>query len=419
MSLFGMMRTSVSGMNAQASRLGTVSDNIANASTTGYKRSGTEFSTLVLASGGSDYNSGGVESKIRYSITQQGALEYTSSTSDLALQGGGFFIVRDPSGSNYMTRAGSFVPDATGNLVNAAGLTLMGYNYTSGPPAPVVNGFGGLVPVNVNQSNLSSSPSTSGSFNANVDSGAAAVAAGNLPGLNLAGSQYTSKSSLVVYDNLGNAKTIDFYYTKTATANTWEVAAFDSSLATPGTGFPYSSGPLSTQTLTFDATTGKITGATQSITFTVPSGQPCTIDLSNMTQKAIAFTVSSATVNGTKPSLVDAVGIDIDGIVSAKYKDGSSTKLFRLALATVSSPDLLKPVTGNAYQQSDESGVITTGFANNGTFGKVVSGALESSNVDMATELTQMIESQRSYTANSKVFQTGGDLMDVLVNLKR
>ena len=418
MSLFGMMRTSVSGMNAQASRLGTVSDNIANAGTTGYKRSGTEFSSLVLASGGSDYNSGGVESKVRYSITQQGALEYTSSTSDLALQGGGFFIVRDPSGSNFMTRAGSFVPDATGNLVNAAGLTLMGYNYTSGAPAPVVNGFGGLVPINVNQSSLASAPSTSGSFTANVDSGAA-VATAPLPSANSATSAYNSKSSLVVYDNLGNSKTIDFYYTKTA-ANTWEVAAFDNSAATPGTGFPYTGGTLGTATLNFNPANGALLGTSaNSISFTVPGGQPCSIDLSKMTQKAITFTVSSATVNGSKPSLVDAVGIDTDGIVSAKYKDGSSTKLFRLALATVSSPDLLKPVSGNAYQQSDESGVITTGFANNGSFGKVVSGALESSNVDMASELTQMIESQRSYTANSKVFQTGGDLMDVLVNLKR
>jgi len=418
MSLFGMMRTSVSGMNAQASRLGTVSDNIANAGTTGYKRSGTEFSSLVLASGGSDYNSGGVESKVRYSITQQGALEYTSSSSDLALQGGGFFIVRDPSGSNFMTRAGSFVPDSTGNLVNAAGLTLMGYNYTSGAPAPVVNGFGGLVPVNVNQSSLASAPSTSGSFTANVDSGSA-VATAPLPSANLATSAYSSKSSLVVYDNLGNSKTIDFYYTKTA-ANTWEVAAFDNSAATLGTGFPYTGGSLGTATLNFNPANGSLLGTSaNSISFTVPGGQPCAIDLSNMTQKAITFTVSSATVNGSKPSLVDAVGIDTDGIVSAKYKDGSSTKLFRLALATVASPDLLKPVSGNAYQQSDESGVITTGFANNGNFGKVVSGALESSNVDMASELTQMIESQRSYTANSKVFQTGGDLMDVLVNLKR
>ena len=418
MSLFGMMRTSVSGMNSQASRLGTVSDNIANAGTTGYKRSSTEFSTLVLASGGSDYNSGGVESKVRYSITQQGALEYTSSSSDLALQGGGFFIVKDPSGSNFMTRAGSFVPDATGNLVNAAGLTLMGYNYTSGTPAPVVNGFGGLVPVNVNQSSLSSSPSTAGSFTANVDSGAA-VATAPLPSANSATSAYTSKSSLVVYDNLGNSKTIDFYYTKKA-ANQWEVAAFDNSAATPGTGFPYTGGALSSTTLDFNPLNGNLAAASsKTISFTVPGGQACAIDLSNMTQKAIAFTVSSATVNGSKPSLVDAVGIDTDGIVSAKYKDGSSTKLFRLALATVASPDLLKPVSGNAYQQSDESGVITTGFANNGSFGKVVSGALESSNVDMASELTQMIESQRSYTANSKVFQTGGDLMDVLVNLKR
>jgi flagellar hook protein FlgE len=418
MSLFGMMRTSVSGMNAQASRLGTVSDNIANSGTTGYKRSSTEFSTLVLASGGSDYNSGGVESKIRYSITQQGALEYTSSNSDLALQGGGFFIVRDPSGANLMTRAGSFIPDKDGNLVNTAGLTLMGYNYTSGAPAPVVNGFGGLVPINVNQYSLSSTPTTKGAFTANVDSGAA-ISTAALPSANLATSAYTNKSSLVVYDNLGNAKTIDFYYTKTA-ANKWEVAAFDNSAATAGTGFPYTGGPLGTTTLDFDPANGNLLStSSKEINFTVPGGQAVKIDLSTMTQKAIAFTVSSATCNGSKPSLVDSVAIDADGIVSAKYKDGSTTKLFRLALATVASPDLLKPVTGNAYQQSDESGVITTGFANNGSFGKIVSGALESSNVDMASELTQMIESQRSYTANSKVFQTGGDLMDVLVNLKR
>ncbi|MEN9896246.1 MAG: hypothetical protein RIR97_2098, partial [Pseudomonadota bacterium] len=321
-----------------------------------------------------------------YSITQQGALEYTSSNSDLALQGGGFFIVRDPSGSNLMTRAGSFIPDKNGNLVNTAGLTLMGYNYTSGAPAPVVNGFGGLVPINVNQYSLSSTPTTSGAFTANVDSGAA-ISTAALPSANLATSAYTNKSSLVVYDNLGNAKTIDFYYTKTA-ANKWEVAAFDNSTATAGTGFPYTGGALGTTTLDFDPANGNLlSSSSKEINFTVPGGQAVKIDLSTMTQKAITFTVSSATCNGSKPSLVDSVAIDADGIVSAKYKDGSTTKLFRLALATVASPDLLKPVTGN--------------------------------NVDMASELTQMIESQRSYTANSKVFQTGGDLMDVLVNLKR
>jgi flagellar hook protein FlgE len=138
-----------------------------------------------------------------------------------------------------------------------------------------------------------------------------------------------------------------------------------------------------------------------------------------MTQYSYNFNVQSAGVNGNAPSLVDSVQVSSDGTVYAKYKNGNLDPLYRIALATVESPDKLTVVNGNAYQQGVDSGVITTGFAGNGNFGKVVSGALESSNVDIASELTSMIESQRSYTANSKVFQTGSSLMDVLVNLVR
>lgn len=136
MSLYGMLRTSVSGMTAQSNLLGTVSDNIANAGTTGYKRADTQFSSLLLETGGTEYQSGSVNTDVRYAISQQGALNYTSSSTDLAIQGSGFFLVNDPSGQTQLTRAGSFQVDAsTGNLVNSAGLTLMGYDVPRATPA--------------------------------------------------------------------------------------------------------------------------------------------------------------------------------------------------------------------------------------------------------------------------------------------
>ncbi|MEX3007040.1 flagellar hook protein FlgE [Hoeflea sp. TYP-13] len=418
MSLYGMMRTGVSGMNAQAARLGTVADNIANANTTGYKRSSAEFSSLVLPSGGGSYNSGGVSTSVRYAISQEGALQFTTSITDLAIGGDGFFVVQDSSNVSYLTRAGSFIPDSDGNLVNAAGYQLMGYDYANGTPTPVVNGFDGLVPINVLQGALQADASTTGVFTANLNSDAAIVT-GTLPSANAATSQYTHKSSLVVYDDLGGEVLLDFYYTKTA-ADTWEVSVFDQAGATAGTSFPYSSAALSTVTLNFDPTTGDLTGAsTSAITVPVPGGQNLDIDFAAMTQLAYEFNVGDASVDGNAPSKVVSVEITTDGTVYAKYENGTLDPKFKIALADVQSPDQLDPLSGNVFAQNSESGVVTTGFAGSGNFGDIISGALESSNVDIAEELTSMIESQRSYTANSKVFQTGSDLMDVLVNLKR
>lgn len=419
MSLSGMMRTGVSGMNAQASRLSTVADNIANAYTTGYKKASTEFSSLILPSVSGEYNSGGVTTDIRYSISERGPLEFTSSKTDLAINGGGFFIVSDANGISYLTRAGSFEPDATGNLVNAAGYTLMGYDYQSGVPAPVVNGFDGLVPVNVSSGSLVAIPSTNGVFSANLDADSAVVPAADLPSGNSATATYSAKSSLVAYDNLGKEVLLDFYYTKTG-ANTWEVSVFDRTAAAPTTSFPYAAGGLlATATLNFDPTTGKLAGPTTDIAFNVPGGAALTIDMADMTQLNYDFVVQNGEVNGNAPSPISRVEISEDGILYAQYENGELEPLYRLALADVQSPDKLQPISGNVYSQGVESGVINTGFAGSGQFGSIVSGALESSNVDIAEELTNMIESQRSYTANSKVFQTGSDLMDVLVNLKR
>jgi flagellar hook protein FlgE len=367
---------------------------------------------------GGAYNSGGVSTTVMNSISAQGVLQYTTSVSDLAVDGNGFFVVQSPSGTPFLTRAGAFVPDGEGKLVNAAGYQLMAYNYENGTPAATVNGFEGLEPVVISDKEMSATPSTEGFYTGNLAADATPVA-GDTPSANSSTSEYSAKSSMVVYDNLGNKKLLDVYFTKTPVAGEWEVTVFDQSQATPGTSFPYTGGALGTANLTFDMTTGKLAGAPDSVSLIVPGGAAFTLDLSKMSQLGAGFTVSDGAVNGSAPGTIDKIQISKDGTIYAQYKDGSSKALYKIPLADVQSPDNLAVLPGNVYAQGTDSGAVRIGFANEGKQGSIVSGALENSNVDIAEELTDMIAAQRSYTANSKVFQTGSDLMDVLVNLKR
>ncbi|MDI4234855.1 flagellar hook protein FlgE [Bradyrhizobium sp. Arg237L] len=412
MSLYGVMRTGGSGMNAQSNKLSTVADNIANVNTTGYKRASTEFSSLILRSGSGNYNSGSVETNVRYAISDPGAPQYTTSATDLMIQGNGFFVVTDAGGTPFLTRAGSFVPDGEGNLVNAAGFYLMGYNVKNGPPNVVANGLTGLDVVNIAQRSLQGNPSTRATLeSANLDANAAITAGPPA---------YTSKTSIVTYDNIGNKVTLDVYMFKTA-ANTWDVQAYDNAASTNG-GFPYSSGPLDSDTFTFDVSAtgkGKLDAASPTtLTFTIPGGSPFTLDLSAMTQVADDFAFKP-NVNGNAPSSIDKVEVDADGTLYSIYADGTRLASYKIPLATVPSPDNLVPEAGNVYSVGIDSGNVQLDFAGRSGLGTVKSEALEQSNVDLAAELTSMIESQRGYTANSKVFQTGADLLDVLVNLKR
>ncbi|MCD2172716.1 flagellar hook protein FlgE [Rhizobium sp. C4] len=428
MSLQGMMRTSTSGMNAQASRLSSISDNIANSATTGYKGSSVSFSDLVLSSTGGNYASGSVNAITSYAISEQGALTSTTSATDLAIKGSGFFVVKDSGGSIFLTRDGSFKIDSSGELVNSSGFTLMGYSSTDGSAA-IVNGFSGLVPVKATQSGLQATASTAGIVNANLDSRATAVTTPVTPrdiGANPASTvndvKYTSSTSVVTYDSLGNAVQLDLYYTKTAD-NTWQVTAFNHADANAGSGsFPYSSGPIESAAvnLVFDPTTGKLDPSSdKQISIPIPGGQTVTLDMSTTTQFAYKFGVSSAKVDGNAPSTISSVSIGQTGKISAVYANGTTKDLYQIVLAKVQSPDNLTPVSGNAFSLSDAAGTVVVGFGGDSNFGTINSNQLEQSNVDVATQLTDMIESQRSYTANSKAFQTASDLMDVLVNLKR
>ncbi|HEY0331526.1 MAG TPA: flagellar hook protein FlgE [Rhodopseudomonas sp.] len=405
MSLYGVMRTGGSGMTAQSNKLSAVADNIANVNTTGYKRASTEFSSLILKSGSGSYNSGSVETQVRYAISDPGTLQYTTSATDLAIQGNGFFAVSDANGTPFLTRAGSFVPDGQGNLYNAAGYYLMGYNLKNGPPNVVANGLTGLEVVNIGQTALEGNPSTQATASANLDANAA---------ITTGAPNYTSKTSLITYDNIGNKVTLDIYAYKTA-ANTWNMEVYDSTAAYPGT-------PLATNTFSFDVSAtgkGKLAATSPtSLSLTIPNGSPFKLDLSAMTQVADEFQFK-ATTDGNSPSSIDKVEVDTDGTMYAIYDDGTRLATYKIPLATVPSPDNLVPEVGNVYSVGIDSGNVQVDFAGHSGLGIVKSEALEASNVDLANELTAMIESQRGYTANSKVFQTGADLLDVLVNLKR
>jgi flagellar hook protein FlgE len=421
MSLYGTMRTGVSGMNAQAKRLSTVADNIANANTTGYKKASTQFSSLILPSTGGAYNSGGVTTDIRYSISSQGTFTYTTSTTDLAINGKGFFIVEGADGQEYMTRAGAFTPMDDGTLRNSAGFTLMGYPYSSTEdPTIVINGFAGLEKINLASGELNVKASESGYLHVNLPSNEA--------------HPYSKATSLVAYDSLGNTRKLDFTYSTTATPGEWNLsvtytddsgAIHDMLSPTPDTAIVASPAAATQEALSFD-TSGKLTNPTDISTFgmTIGGGELNALNISiggdtgGSTQLASAF-AAKGDIDGIGPSGVAGYEISDDGIVYLKYENGDMAPKYRIAMANVQSPDNLKPLPGNVYTQSPDSGVVVMGYAGNGGYGTILSGALEDSNVDIAEELTSMIESQRNYTANSKVFQTGSELMEVLVNLKR
>ena len=431
MSLYGMMRTGVSGMNAQSTRLATVADNIANSGTNGYKKASVEFSSLVVPNTGSSYVSGGISTQVRYSMGS-GNIQYTTSVTDLAIDGTGFFVVEDAAGKPFLTRAGSFIPDGNGNLVNAAGFYLMGRSYALGEPG-ASTGYGDFERIAIPTSGLERVPTTGGAFASNLPY-SAPVYAGALPSTNPAAGAGAEdiaqgiedgsifKTSMTAIGNAGQPIRLDIYFTKTA-PDTWEVAVFNRPDAAAGSAFPYGAAALQTATLEFDPTTSSLTPTSDSelnLDLTLLNGlDDVTIDLSDMRQLEGPYTPLESDMNGSAPSSIERIIIDEDGVVSAQYANGAEQKLYRLDLAFVQSPDQLTVLPGNVFSEGLESGQVNFGRPNEIALGAIKSGALEASNVDIAEELTNMIESQRNYTANSKVFQTGSDLMDVLVNLKR
>jgi flagellar hook protein FlgE len=441
-----ILNSAVSGMLANSNWLSNISQNVANANSTGYKEVGTEFSALVDQSPGETSAGAGVASSSRSLNAAQGQIETTTTTTDLAIQGPGYFVVQDSGGNTFLTRDGSFVPDAAGDLINAAGYYLMGSN----TPTVPVNSLAQLGKINVEGAADAAAKSTSGNLVANLPSTSNVLGPNEvdstgapdptvLPSSNPATAPtptdtfYTATTTMVAYDALGNPHTIDLYFTNTGpnaagTADTWDVAAFDHSTATAasaGGPFPYGaagSAPAGQTTLDFDPTSGAVTtGSPMLINVPGLSGAgPASVSLklSSMTQLAAPFAVNSSTIDGNAPGSLTGISIGPSGTLSFQYANGASQNGYTIPLVKVPSPDNLTSALGNAYLANEQSGPMQFGTAGATGLGTIASSSLEQSTVDLATELTGMVEAQASYQANSKVFQTGSDLLSILNNLK-
>jgi flagellar hook protein FlgE len=398
MSVIGMMQPSASGMSAQSNRLSTVADNVANAETVGYKRADAQFASLLFPEN-QLYYTGVVLTNTRHLIDIQGPLSFAADTTDLAVQGKGFFVVTDPSApsttQSFLTRAGAFVENGDGNLINAAGYQLMGYDLTAGPAPSGVTSPSGLVPVNLLAiQTLDPTASTEGSLMVNLDSTTVIPAP-------------PSTTSTTAFDSNGNQVTLDVQMTRLTSQvpYTWQATVFDH--ASPAT-------PLVTSNLTFDNRGQYASGSPISIP--VPGGSTVSLDMSESTQLAASFVVMGKTMNGSASSTLDHIEITTDGTVQAIYANDVVVPSYQIPLANVISENNLTAMAGNVFQANNDTGAVQVWQANSDGNGIIKSGMLESSTVDVATELTDMIGAQRAFEASSKAFQVGAEVTGTLIS---
>jgi len=437
MSIYTALRAGVSGLTANSSALAVISDNIANVNTVGYKRSGVDFSALVNAqNSNTTYNAGGVLPLTRQQISLQGSLEQSRSTTDLAISGDGFFIVSPNNqqlsngGTVLFTRAGSFTIDAAGYMVNAQGLFLQGWPVNGdGSVVSSPTSLSAIEPINISGVGGLAEATENVGINANLNSdqasyvGPPAYAAGDM-----ADGTITPhfESSLEVFDSLGAPRTIAFGFLKTG-PNTWQVDAYarPNSNITGGAG---TGGLLASGTLTFNAD-GTVQSATGTIgaTFTIPwaastgaASQDIDLDLSTgMTQFAKSFGVTSVTADGVPPGDLVGLVLEGDGYLTAQFSNGRARALYQIPLATFLNPNGLAPDQGGAFRTTLESGLYNINSANAGGAGRIVSGALEASNVDLAAEFTNLITTQRAYSAASRIITTADQMLEELLMIKR
>jgi len=433
MSISSALQTGVSGLRANSKAVGSISENIANSNTVGYRRGFAQMVTTT-ASGGSAEGVLSVEAVKQVDIATAGGLISTNSSTDLAIGGNGFFAVslnpNEKVQTNYMlTRAGSFLPDEQGNLKNAAGYFLSGYPYGLDGSIGSVDrsSFKQMETVNVGNVNLSAGVTTSiKSF-------------GNLPsqdtGLATPGAPFVTTSEL--FSALGESQRLSFSWVPTTVANTWDLSIADQngdplggvtmefSNSGPAAGSPLNySNVTSTATapaaFSVDGTTGVATvtlnnGAVpQEINITL--GRPGAFD--GVSQFAGDFSLSFDRDGSSVGQLIRSE-ISEDGTLFGIFDNGMRRALYDIPVAVVANPNGLVEVKGNAYRLSGETGSFSALQANSSTVGSINAGALEASNVDIAQEMTDLIKAQRAFSTNAKVITTVDDMMDETTRLKR
>jgi flagellar hook protein FlgE len=403
----------LSGLDAASKSLEVIGNNVANASTVGFKQSQAQFADVfanaLTGSGSSSIGIGTKISDVQQQFTQ-GNITNSNNSLDVAINGGGFFRMSDNGAITY-TRNGQFELNKNGFLVNAAGNQLTGYAAN----ASGVLAKGSAVPLNISTADLAPQVTSqiTGLLNLNSSDTAFAAAPAFDP---TDPTTYNDSTSVSVYDSLGNSHTLQSFFRKTG-AGVWDVYTTLDGTSTTVL-------PAKTATLTFTGTgvSPTIVPSPANISAAVTTGATSplsmTLDLSGSTQFGSAFSVNSLSQDGYASGKLSGFSFSDDGTIVGRYTNGQTSTLGQVVLANFSNPNGLQSLGNNAWAESATSGAALVGTPNTGGLGVLQSSAVEDSNVDLTAELVNMITAQRVYQANAQTIKTQDQVMQTLVNLR-
>jgi flagellar hook protein FlgE len=400
----GSFSTPLSGLMAAQDQLQSVSNNLANIDTDGYKDQSLTFSDIYAQTGATNgagdplQTGSGVAVSSTASNFTEGNLNSTSTSSNMAISGNGFFVTQSASGLPDYTRAGDFTVNNAGQLTTPSGELVLGYPATSG----VVDTSGTLQPLQVGSGvTMPAQVSTTIGFTANLDSATAVDGT-------------ATSSTLSVYDSLGAPHDLSITYTKTA-ANTWTYA-----VTVPSADITGATGTTTTVgsgTLNFNGS-GTLTSTTDVVPISIPTladGATSPLTLSGpfgtaadptITQTASASTTSTATTDGFQSGTLSTYAVQPDGTIEGTFSNGSTLAVGQVAVASFANVQGLASIGNNNYQPTAASGSAVVGLAGTGGRGTIVGGSVEQSNVNIASEFAKLIVAQQAYSANAKSITT-------------
>ena len=442
MSLFGAINTAISGLTAQSSAFGNISEDVANSQTVGFKRVDTSFSDYLTTSTATVNEPGAVVAQPQYVNNVQGSVTQTDNPLGMAIAGQGFFAVSQPTGSvngvttynpqQYYTRTGDFSMNANGYLVNSAGQYLNGWtvNSTSG-----VADQNALVPIQVSQSTFNPVATSNVTLSANLPA---------TPTANTATPASPLSSQITVYDSLGTAHTVTLNWTQNA-ANDWnvQVSVPDSKNGSTDAGaaqvqFGATSGNAVPEgTIGQVAVSGTDPGTVTTGGYT--AGQPATLQFTTnfgsgnqtiqlnlggyggtagVTQYAgSTYSLLGLTQNGVPPGSFSGVTTQANGSVVVNYNNGQTRTIAQVPIVTFNAPNSLQAQNGQSFTATPGAGSPLAVAASTNGAGNLVTGSVEGSNVDIATEFSNLIVAQQAYSSNAKVVSTASTMLQVTLQM--